>query len=138
MHLPEHRPYATHLEHQPLQHSVTSRGILRQELAGLLREINQDRPGLEECERLSARAIAIDNRGNLAVGIYRHKLGLELIALGNVDFVNMIGEAGLLEHDRDLAAIGRAPGVEIDHRQQLHYGLAASHSGPEGPRQATG
>jgi hypothetical protein len=59
-----------------LQHGVARRRIGRQQLAGLLREVDQDRPGFEERQRLAARALRIEDRRDLAVGIERDELGL--------------------------------------------------------------
>src|SRR2546427_9573212 len=40
----------------------------------------------------------------------------ELVARSDVDFVEVVCEAALLQHHGDLAAVGRAPGVKLDHR----------------------
>src|SRR5262249_12886354 len=74
-------------------------------------QIHQDRPGFEERPPL----VAIDDRGNAVVGAEPQELRLELLALGDVDRVGRILEPAFLEHDRDLAAVGRGPGVKIDH-----------------------
>src|SRR5262249_30614 len=46
-------------------------------------------------------------------------LRLELLVLGNVDGMRLVGQAELFEHDRSLAAVGGRPGVEIDHGSVL-------------------
>ena len=38
-----------------------------------------------------------------------------LFALGDVDFVNVVVQSQFLKNDGNLAAVGRRPGVEIDH-----------------------
>ena len=45
--LAEDRPDRGHLKEDPLDGLVAQHRIFRQQLAGLLREIEQDRPGLE-------------------------------------------------------------------------------------------
>ena len=54
--------------------------------------------------------------GILPFGLMRQILGRELLAVrADVDLVHVVGQAALLEHDGDLAAVGRAPGIEFDH-----------------------
>jgi hypothetical protein len=48
MRLAEHRPEATHLPEQPLKDLQPRAGLLRQETAGLLGEIDQDRARFEQ------------------------------------------------------------------------------------------
>jgi hypothetical protein len=45
MNLPKHRAYTAHLEHQPLERSGTRVTAGRQQLAGFLGQVNQDRTG---------------------------------------------------------------------------------------------
>src|SRR3954466_3010344 len=67
--LAEHRPDAAHLEVHPGDCFPAPGRIGRNELAGFLGEILEDRTGLEQSKRLAAGAIRIDDRGNLAVRI---------------------------------------------------------------------
>src|SRR4029077_16830215 len=46
----------------------------------------------------------------------RGELRRELLLGLQVDRVHVVREADLLEHDGGLAAVGRRPGVKIDHR----------------------
>jgi len=39
-----------------------------------------------------------------------------LLARSDVDFVELVRETAFLQHHGNLAAVGRAPGVELDHR----------------------
>jgi hypothetical protein len=112
MHLPEHRPDPAHLEHQPLERRDPGRRrLLRPQPAGLLGEIDEDGAALED----ALARVAIDDRRDLVVRADRQEGGAELLVLADIDRVNLVGETTFLEHDRDLAAVRRAPGVEIDH-----------------------
>ena len=72
-------------------------------------------PGFEDRQRFAARPFGIDDRRDLAVRVDGDEFGSELLVLRDVDRVDPILQQGLLEHDRDLAAVRRPPGVEIDH-----------------------
>src|SRR5262245_7597671 len=113
--LAEHRADARHLDHQPLDDLVFFRGILRQELPGLLGKVEQDRARLEHRVWLSARALVIDDGGNLVVRIDLQELGLVLLARPDVDEVLLVGQPGLFEHDVDLLHVRAGQCVEIDH-----------------------
>ncbi len=95
--------------------------VLRQKLAGLLREIDQDRARFEQAYGLAARAVRIDDRRNAVVGGDLQELRLELLALGDVDLVHAVGQPALFQHDGNLAAVGRAPRVKFDHLQALPF-----------------
>jgi Putative auto-transporter adhesin, head GIN domain len=58
--LSEHGPNASHLEHQPLEGLVEVRRILRHEPLRLLGQVDQDRTGLEQRQRLGAAAATVD------------------------------------------------------------------------------
>src|SRR6187431_1011915 len=59
------------------------------------REIEQDRSRLHEMESI----VAVDDGRDLVVGRDLEKVGLELFAFGDVDWVSPIGQPDLLEHD---------------------------------------
>src|SRR5215471_15082032 len=59
--------------------------------------------------------VAVDDRRNTVVGADLEELGLELLVLADVDRVRGVGQAHLFQHDGSLAAVGRRPGVEVDH-----------------------
>src|SRR6056297_4279232 len=65
--LAEHRPQASHLEIQPLEHPVARRALPGQEAAAALGQVLQDGPGLEQRE-LAARPVPVDDGGDLVVG----------------------------------------------------------------------
>jgi hypothetical protein len=62
----------------------------------------------------------IHQGGYLGVGIDPHKPAAELIAVADADQPGVVFGAGmaqgqkLLEHDRDLHAVGRGQGVELE------------------------
>ena len=122
--LAEHRPDAAHLEHEPLQRDVLVTYRARQKFAGLAGEVNEDRARLHHGDRLAVRAVRIDDGWDLAVRVDLQIVGGELLAVrADVDLVHVIGEAALLEHDGDLAAVGRAPGIEFDHGEVARDGV---------------
>ena len=90
--------------------------VLRHEAAGLLGEVDEDGAGLEHRDgRAAVRRCIVDDRRHAVVGADRQELGLELVALGDVDGEDPVGDARLLDEDRDLVAVGRRPVVQIDH-----------------------
>src|SRR4029079_18051868 len=82
-----------------------------EELPELLGEVEQDRAAFEHAYRL--RAAAVDERGDLRIGVHLDEAARELAAFADPDRPGVILRAGvplgeqLLEHDPDLLAIGR-------------------------------
>ena len=111
--LTEYRPDERHLEMQPLDRLPAPRRIGRNELAGFLREVLQDRAGLEQRERFAARTVRIDDRRNFSIGIKRKKFRRFLIVLAEVDEVRLIRQPDLLQQDRDFHAIRRTQRVQL-------------------------
>jgi hypothetical protein len=111
MDLAEHRARAAHLPHQPFDGAVARLAGLRQQLAALVGEIDQDRAGLHQAEPV----IAIDDRRDAVVRADLQKFRLELLVLADVDRVHGVGQAHFLERDGSLAAVRGRPGVKIDH-----------------------
>src|SRR4051794_13382296 len=111
MDLAEHRPRAAHLPHQPFDAAVAPLALGREQLAGLVGEID------ENCARLHQRltTVVIDDRGDAIVRRDFQKLRFELFVFSDVDRMRRVGEPKLLERDGDLAAVGSRPGVEVDH-----------------------
>ena len=103
-----------HLPEQPLLDLDAGALIGGIELAGLAAEILHDGARLEDRDRLAAGAIGIDDGGHAVVGRDGQELGLELVALADVDGLDLVGKPALLEHDRDLVAVGRGPVVQLD------------------------
>src|SRR5580700_661790 len=86
------------------------------ELAGLLREVEQNGAGLEHRNRLAAaRRVAIDDCGDAIVGGDRQEVGLKLFSLADVYGDDFVGKARLFEKNRYLVAVGRGPIQQVDH-----------------------
>src|SRR3546814_20967725 len=111
--LAQHRAKAAHLPHQPLQRLVARPRVLRQQLAGLFRQVDEDGAALEQCQRPAVRPFGIDDRRDLVVRDDLEVIRRELLVLGDVDRMHRVGEAQLLQRNRDLAAVLRAPGVTL-------------------------
>jgi hypothetical protein len=79
-----------------LQHQRAASGVRRHQTAGLFRQKNQDRTGLEDGE---VAGVAIDDRWNPAVRINRNEPRLLLFAFENVDQIRGIGKFELFERD---------------------------------------
>ena len=102
-------------EHEPVQRRGLPRRVLRQQLAALLGEVERDRAGLRDRERLPARTVLVDDRGDRRRGVDREVLGLARVARREVELVRAVGEARFLERDRGAMAVAGAGGVEVDH-----------------------
>jgi hypothetical protein len=84
----------------------------REELAGLLGEVDENGAGLEHRE---VAVVAVDDRGDAAVRINFEEPRLLLVALRERELLDGVLEAHLLEGDRDLVAVGGGCRVEVDH-----------------------
>jgi len=88
-----------------------------QELSGLLGEIQQDRPGLEDRDRLGpALRLVVEDGGDAVVRRDLQEFRIELIALADVDRKDPVRKIGLFEEHRYLVAVRRGPVMEVDHR----------------------
>ena len=114
MHLPRDRAEAAHLKHQPFEHRHARRQALRQKLARLLRQIKQDRAGLKHADGRTVRAVRIDDGRDLVVGADLEKRRSVLLALRDVNYLHVVGQAHFFERDTDLAAVGCVESVELD------------------------
>ena len=95
-------PVATNISQE--RNSPRTLGVFsRQELAGLLGEVEQDGVAVEH------GGVAVDDRRRLAVGVDRPERRLVLLALAGVDGDELVGEARLLEKQRHLRGV-RATG----------------------------
>ena len=119
MRLAQHWPDAAHLEHQPLQDLEFEPVAVGQEFSGFRRQVEQDGARFEQRHGVAIGALRIDQRRYLVVGADGQELGLELVARANVDRKNLPvaaqAKTALLQHDVNLVAIGRGPGVDIYH-----------------------
>ena len=106
-----------HLPEQPGEAFRALRGVFGKEGAELLREIEQDRAGLENPRRLRQRIV--HQRRNFRIRVDRHEAGAELVAVADPDEPGVVFGAAvacrqqLLQHHRDLHAVGRAQRVEL-------------------------
>mmetsp|Transcript_14551 Transcript_14551/g.57151 ORF Transcript_14551/g.57151 Transcript_14551/m.57151 type:complete len:246 (+) Transcript_14551:55-792(+) len=104
-------------EEEPVQ-SLHSRRALRQQLGVvLLCQVKEDVARLEHLHWLTTRALAVEQRRDLAVGVEVDEAARELVSLHNVDEVGVVLDdvrAELLEKNGDLLAVGRGEGVELD------------------------
>jgi len=91
------------------------RGVLRQELARFLGAVQQHRNRLRNRHRLSARAVAVDDHRDLPVRVHREERRRFLLALGEVDGMEIVGEAAFLQPDARAHAVRGPGGIEIDH-----------------------
>ena len=64
----------------------------------------------------SSLPVLVDDRGYAVVGTDLEELGLELLALADIDAVDAIVETGFLQHDVDFVAVRRGPGINVYHR----------------------
>jgi hypothetical protein len=118
MRLPGHRPEAADLPEEPLQRVVAAVHVVRQEPAGFLGEVLQDRAGLEDRQR-AARRILVDDRRDLVVGAQAQERRIELLAAQYVDVLEPVREPALLEHDCDLEPVRRRVEMQHDHGATL-------------------
>ena len=56
---------------------------------------------------LAVGASRIDDRGYAAVGIQRHERWILRLVVRDIDEVGLVRQASLLQHHRDLDAVGR-------------------------------
>ena len=68
MHLPRNRTEATHLEHEPLVNRYTAHRVLRQKLAGLFGQVQQNGTRFKHAHRGVWRTIRIDDGRDFIVG----------------------------------------------------------------------
>ncbi|GCC48828.1 hypothetical protein chiPu_0032996 [Chiloscyllium punctatum] len=120
--LTEHRPEAAHLPHHPLDDVRPRTQLPRQEAAGLVGEIDQDRAGLEHRERTAAVGwLMVDDRGDPVVRADRQEFRPKLLAGADVHRDHRVREPQFLQHDRNLPAVRRRRVVQVDHRRPLPH-----------------
>jgi hypothetical protein len=107
-----HGPDAAHLEHQPLQHPRARQRLARQQLARLLRQVDEDGTRLEHGEISCG---AIDDDRDATVRIESQEPRLLLLHVFQADRLHRVRQTDLLECDGDLPTVGGGCGVEIDH-----------------------
>jgi DNA-binding Lrp family transcriptional regulator len=121
--LARHWAEPAHMPEQPLQNLDATAEVSRNELRRLLREVEQDRAGLEDADRRTRLSrIVIDDGGNAVVWRKAQKVRLELVAGTDVHRHDLVRKPGFLEKDRDLVAVGRRPVVQVDHGSAPMWG----------------
>src|ERR687892_870879 len=90
-----------------------------EELAALVREIEQDGRGIEDPRLLAAWAFGVDDRRHLAVRVDGAEGRRVLLALAGVDRDRLVGQARLFEEERDLGRVRGRVEIEADHRRLL-------------------
>ena len=98
--------------------SGRSAGVPRN-LPGLLGEVDQDGGRIEDARFLAARAVGVDDRRHLAVRVDGPEGGRVLLALAGIDGDGLVGQAGLLQEERDLRGVRCRVKIEADHRSLL-------------------
>src|SRR5262249_55979679 len=112
--LAEHWTDEGHLEEHPLDRLVTARRLAGHESAGLVSEVEEDGTGLEQGERITIGTVRVKDRRGLAVRVEREKLRAPGFVLADVDQVRLVGQAQLLERDRNLDPVRRRQRVELE------------------------
>ena len=103
--LPEHRPDAAHLEHQPLDRLVAADSIAWQQLAGFLGKIDQDRPAFEQAHRCTVWPERVDDGWDLAVGVQGEERGAFHIRFRQRYFVRLVRQPHFFERYRNLDTV---------------------------------
>jgi hypothetical protein len=94
---------------------------MRDELAGLFGEVDQDRARLDHRVRLPAWSVAVDNRGHLQQWIDFGKFGRELLARPHVNGLDIVGQPAFLEHDEDLLHVRAGQRIKVNHENCLSF-----------------
>ena len=92
-------------------------GVLWQQLAGLLRQIKQDRAGLEHGVRLAVRSLRIDDDRHLGVRVQLQERVVELLAGEHIHRLHRVGQRQFLQRDIDLDDVGASHPVQGYHRE---------------------
>jgi hypothetical protein len=104
-------------EHQPGQQLAAQLGcVLRQELPGLLGQIEQDRVAVEDGD------LAVDDRRGLAVGVEGEERRLVLLAPVGVHRHQLVGKAGFFQEQGDFRGIGRRVVMEFQYAAPPMFG----------------
>ncbi len=99
VHLPRHRPDASHLPEQPLLDLDAPALIGGIKLAGLASEILQDRTRLKNRDRPSARPLRIHDCRHAIVWGYFQEIRTELLSFGYVHRLENIRQATFFQHN---------------------------------------
>src|SRR5271154_2104436 len=81
----------------------------------LVAEIKEDGARIEHPGRSASGSFGVDDRGHLAVRVYRAKLRCVLFAFARVDRHHFVIEAELLQQQRYFRGIGGGVKIKTDH-----------------------
>src|SRR5262245_10762925 len=113
--LARHRPQPGHLPEQPFQGFDAGTAVLGQQLAGLLREIKEDRAGFEHRDRSGGSPWrVVDDGRDLAVRRNGEESWSELLTRRQADREDPMRQRGFLEEQPDLQAVRRRAEIEVD------------------------
>ena len=109
-------PLVRHLPDQPLHHLVFRPHRLREKFPLFLRDIQHDRAGLEDRDRLATtRWIMIHQYRHPVIGVHLEELRRELIPPADITGHDFVLRAQFLQQDCHLLAIGCRPVVNVVH-----------------------
>src|SRR6516162_4321129 len=103
---------------EPLVGPGARQGIAGDQLAGLLGEVIEDRPRLDQGQRPAAGTLGIDQGRNPGGRVYFEIIRLFLVALRQVENVHRARDTALVDRDRRALPIAGAGRVEF-HRYPL-------------------
>jgi hypothetical protein len=112
------------LEHQPLRDSRLAFFVLGQQLAGLARQVQQDRADFKYGEVAVA---TVHDRRNAAIGADGKKLRLFLVACAQINLMDVVRQPDLLQKHGYFPAIRRGSGVQVD-LGRTHADISAERS----------
>ena len=105
-----------HLPEQPLLDFLALGGAGgRKEAPGLVRQVVQDRPGLEQAQ--GCFKAVVDNRRNPSICTDALEAFLLLRAFADVDRNQAVLRLQLFQQDADFQAIARRPVIQINHKK---------------------
>lgn len=87
---------------------------ITEKLAGFLGQVNQNGTAFKQFEWFSVRAMRVNNRRYFVVGAEFQKLGLELIALANINRNGFPLKSHFLAGNVNFVAVGSCPGVDLN------------------------
>src|SRR5207302_2768490 len=93
---------------------------------GLLGEIEQDRPGLNQGQRLAVRTLRVDQGRDPAGRVDLQIIRLFLVALRQVQDMDLASDAAFVDRDRGALPVAGAVGVELHRFSPVMRGARAA------------
>src|SRR5262249_46174313 len=108
------REHVCCMEHGPFQNirAIHSRA---EKLAGLFGQVETDGHGFENRRRLATGAVVVHQRRDLSVRVDLLIGCALLVALVNVDLMQLEWQADFLSHDQSAAAVCCSPSIKVHH-----------------------